>query len=162
MLCLRVESYKVSFINLFSLCLKGMNTRRSNTRREKGGVANERVPPRVDQVLIVGLEEENEEVPVQEPQEPPEPQEPQVTQVPPMPQDLFAKRDMTNAELRDALMNLTQLMASQAHVVNNHFVAQSNQGVGPQPNASTPASRIWDFIRMNPPTFHSTKMDEDT
>ena len=61
---------------------------------------------------------------------------------------------MTNAELRDALMNLAKLMTAQTHSVNNHFVSQANQGVGPQPNASTPASRIRDFMRMNPSTFH--------
>ena len=56
--------------------------RRSNTRREEGGVANERIPPHVEQVPIVGLEEENEEVPLLEPQVPPEPQEPQVSPMP--------------------------------------------------------------------------------
>ncbi|XP_069147061.1 uncharacterized protein [Solanum lycopersicum] len=45
-----------------------MNTRRSVARREEGGVSNERVHPRIDQVFIVGLKEENEEVPLQEPQ----------------------------------------------------------------------------------------------
>ena len=58
-------------------------------------------------------------------------------------------------------MNLTQLMKAQAHIVNNHFVSQDNERVGPKPNTSTPASRIQDFMRMNPPTFHGTKVDED-
>ena len=44
--------------------------RRLTARREEGGEANERIPPRVEQVPIVGLEEENEEVPLQEPQVP--------------------------------------------------------------------------------------------
>ena len=90
-----------------------------------------------------------------------EPQELHVPQVFPMPQDPFVEGDMTNAELRDALMNLTQLMTAQAQVVNNHFVAQANQGFESQPNVSTPASRIRDFMRMNPPTFHGTKVDDD-
>ena len=67
---------------------------------------------------------------------------PQKPQVPPMPQALFFEGDMTNAELRAALMNLTQLMTAQDHVISNHFVVQANQGVGPQPNASIPASRF--------------------
>ena len=67
---------------------------------------------------------------------------------------------MTNAELRAALMNMKKLVMDQAHVVNNHFVVQANQGDRPQPNVSTPSSRIEDFMRMNPATFHSTKVDE--
>ena len=50
-----------------------MNTRRSTVRREEGGVANERISPLVDQVPVIGLEDENEELPLQEPQVPPEP-----------------------------------------------------------------------------------------
>ncbi|TMW97730.1 hypothetical protein EJD97_005070 [Solanum chilense] len=84
-----------------------------------------------------------------------EPQVPTIRQAP------FVEGDMTNADLRPAVMNLTQLIMAQAHVVNNHFVTQDNQGVGPQPNASTPASTIGDFMTMNPPTFHGTKVDED-
>ena len=78
-----------------------------------------------------------------------------------MTQDPFVEGDMTNSEFRDALMNLTQLMTAQAQVVNNHFVAQANQGFESQPNVSTPASRIRDFMRMNPPTIYGTKVEED-
>ena len=78
-----------------------------------------------------------------------------------MPQDPFVEGDMTNAEFRAALMNLTQLLTAQFHVVNNHFIDQSNQGVGPQPNASTSISRIRDILTMNLPTFDGTNMDED-
>ena len=66
MSCLRPKSYKVFFRNLFSMWLKDMNRRRSTARREKEGVANERIPSRVVQVPVVGLEEENEKVPLQE------------------------------------------------------------------------------------------------
>ena len=66
----------------------GHKTRRSTTKREEGGVSNERIPPHIDQVLIVLLEGENEEVPLQVPQILPEPQ---VPQMPPMPQALFFK-----------------------------------------------------------------------
>ena len=51
-------------------------------------------------------------------------------------------------------------MTAKYHVVNNHFVAHANQGGGPQPYASTPPSRILDFMRMNPPNVHGTKVDE--
>ena len=88
------------------------------------------------------------------------PSEPQGPQMPPITQALFLEGDMTKAELKDALINLTQLMTAQAQVVNNHFVAQANQGFESQPNVSTPASRIRDFMRMNPPMFHCSKVDE--
>ena len=138
-----------------------MNTRRSTAKREEGGLPNERIPSRVVQVPNVGLEEENEEVLLQEPQVPPEPHVFQVPQVPSIPQGPFVERDMTNAKLRTALINLTQLVTAQDHVLNNHFDCQANQGEWPQPNATTPTSRILDFVRINPPTFHSTKGDED-
>ena len=53
-------------------------------------------------------------------------------------------------------------MMTQYQVVTNHVAAQANLGVGPQPqpNASTLTSRICDLMRMNPPTFHGTKVYE--
>ena len=39
--------------------------------------------------------------------------------MPPMPQAHFVEGDMTNAELRAALMNLTQLMTAKAHTKVN-------------------------------------------
>ena len=51
-------------------------------------------------------------------------------------------------------------MTAQDHVINNHLISQANQGVGPQPNASTPPYRIRDFMRTNPSTFNDTKVDE--
>ena len=62
-----------------------------------GGVGNERIPPRVNKVHIVVLENVNKEVSLQEPQVPPEPQEPQVPQVPHMLPTPFIDGDMTNA-----------------------------------------------------------------
>ena len=49
----------------------------------------------------------------------------------------------TNEEFRTALTILTNVVANQA---------------GRQ--ASTPASRVRDFTRMNPPEFHGSKVDE--
>ena len=72
-----------------------------------------------------------------------------------MPHAPFDEGDMTNAELRNALINLTQLMMDQAHVVNNHFVSQPNKWGGPQPHASTPASTIPYLMRI-----HKVFMDE--
>ena len=67
---------------------------------------------------------------------------------------------MTKVELRAALMNLTQLMTAQAQVVTNYLVALVNQGDRPQHYVSTAYSNIRDFRRMNPPTFHVTKVDK--
>ena len=50
----------------------------------------------------------------------------------------------TNEEFRTALTMLSNVVATQ---------------VGRQ--ASTPASRVRDFTRMNPPGFHGSKVDED-
>ena len=80
--CLALElSHIRCLFSTTSLCLLDMNTRTSNSRRKEGGVDNERIHPYVDQVPLVGLYEENEEDPLQEPQVPPEPQEPQVISV---------------------------------------------------------------------------------
>ena len=68
---------------------------------EEGGVANQRIPPRVDQVPIVGLEKENEKVPLKEPQVSPEPQK---TQVSPRREAPFVERHMTNADLRASMI----------------------------------------------------------
>ena len=78
--------------------------KRSNARMEEGDIDNERIPPPVNQVPIVGLQDENEEVPFQEPQVPLEPQETQESQVPqvlPIPQAPYVEGDMTNAQLRE-------------------------------------------------------------
>ena len=49
--------------------------------------------------------------------------------MPPMshgPQDPFVEGDMTNVELRDALMDLTRLIITQDQVVTNNLIAQAN------------------------------------
>ena len=131
-----------------------MNTRRETAIREEEGVANESVPPRVDQVPIVGLKDFNKVVPTLELQGP---QGPQMPPMPQAPQAPFVEGDMKSAELRAFLMNLTQLMIDQDQVVTNHLVAQLIQGDRPKPNVSTPTSRIRDFMRMNPPSFHALR-----
>ena len=57
-------------------------------------------------------------------------------------------------------------MTTEAQVVttqSKEMMTHGNGEVRPQvnPNASTPASIIRDSTRMNPPTFHVTKVDED-
>ena len=76
--------------------------------------------------------------------------------MPQVPQALFVEGNMNNAELRDSLMNLTQLMMAQTYVVTNHLVAQGNPRDRPQLIVSTPTSRIRDLMRMNPLTLHGT------
>ena len=68
---------------------------------------------------------------------------------------------MTSAAISDDLRDMSQVTTTQAHVITNHVLAQANLGVGPQPqpNASAPTSRIWNFMRMIPHTFRGTKVD---
>ena len=116
-----------------------MNTRRKPTRRDKGEVANERVPLWNEQVSIVDKKEVNEEVP------PPAPQRPQVPQIPPIPHGSkapYVEMDMTNAEIREAFRASTQLMTTQAHVATIHVVAQADLVHGRHSNVSTPTYRI--------------------
>ena len=56
-------------------------------------------------------------------------------------------------------MRLIQLMRVEAHFVNKHFVSQVNKGDRTQP--STPAARIWYYMRTKAPTFHCTEVDQD-
>ena len=81
--------------------------------------------------------------------------------VPQCPQASQVEGYINNAYIKDALMDLTQLMMTQVHFPTNHLVAQANQGGGPQPNVSTPTSRILDFMRMKPSNFHGPKVDDD-
>ena len=58
-------------------------------------------------------------------------------------------------------MNMSKHMMFEAHIFNNHFMGQANQGYKTQQNASTPAYRIRDIMRIKPHTFHGTKVDDD-
>ena len=68
---------------------------------------------------------------------------------------------MTNVKIRADLGYLNRLMTTQAHVLTNFVVSQANIEVGPRPSECTPASKIRDFMRINPYTYHGTKVDED-
>ncbi|XP_049354640.1 uncharacterized protein LOC125819208 [Solanum verrucosum] len=59
---------------------------------------------------------------------------------------------MTNEEIRTDFLTLAQAMT-----------AQANRDVGPKVNAneSTVASRLRDFVRMNPPIFLDSRVGED-
>lgn len=116
---------------------------------------NEKIPLWNEKLPIVHPEDVNEAVPPTEPQGP---QMPQMLLIPQIPQAPYVEGDITNVEIRDALRVLTQLMTTQAQVVTSHVVAQAKLGVGhiPQPNTSTLAFRIQDFMRMSCSTFHET------
>ena len=88
----------------------------------------------------------NEGVPPQDPQGDQVPQVNQGNQVP------VNAPDMTNEEIRMAFLTLAQAMMTQV-----------NKDVGPRVNAieSTMASRLRDFVRMNPLVFLGSKVGED-
>uniref|UniRef100_M1DGG8 Gag-pol polyprotein n=1 Tax=Solanum tuberosum TaxID=4113 RepID=M1DGG8_SOLTU len=73
-------------------------------------------------------------------------------QAPQNPQAPIEEGAMSNVEIRSVIHNLTQVLATQ---VPRHARVTVN------PNASTTASRIRDFTRMNPPTFFGSKVEED-
>ena len=57
--------------------------------------------------------------------------------------------EMANGEIREALLTLARAMTTQV-----------NRDIGPSVNTmeSTMTSRLRDFLRMNPPTFISSKV----
>ena len=61
--------------------------------------------------------------------------------------------DMTNGEIREALLALARAMTT--HV---------NRGVEPRVSflESTMTSRLRDFVRMNPPIFFGSNVGEDS
>ena len=110
-----------------------MNTRGRPARRVGEEDVNEEVPP---QVVQNGQGVQCNQVPIGE-------QENEVPVVPP---------DMTNEEIRSAFLILARAMA-----------AQATRDMGPRVNAneSTAASRLRDFVRMNPPIFLGSRIGED-
>ena len=109
-----------------------MNTTGANARKSKQESVNEEVPP----------------------------------QVPQGPQAPNKEGAIPYLEIRAAPQTLTQLMTTQAQVVTTQtqvITDQAKGGVESQVNpiASTSASRIRYFIRMNPLTFHDDNLDKD-
>lgn len=54
-----------------------------------------------------------------------------------------------------------QVLDCYHYVLAYVMTTQANQGVFVPSNATTSASRVRDFIRMNPPEFYGSKVDED-
>ena len=66
---------------------------------------------------------------------------------------------MTDGEVRAPLLEMSQAITTQAQAI----MAQANMEVVPQENqyARTMASRLRDFMRINPLIFFGSKVDED-
>ena len=101
------------------------------------------------------MEEENvnEGVPPQDPQGLQGDQVPQGNQVP---VDPLA---MSNEEFRSALLMMAQAVTTQAQAM----MVQATRGVETHVNpiVSTMASWLRDFVRMSPPVFLDSKVNED-
>ncbi|TMX02854.1 hypothetical protein EJD97_019545 [Solanum chilense] len=74
------------------------------------------------------------------------PQDPKNPQLP------IEEGAMSNVAIRANIHTLNQGLATQ--------VARDSM-VHVNPNARSSVSRIWDFTRMNPPTFFGSKVEED-
>ena len=66
---------------------------------------------------------------------------------------------MLDREIIQALLNMTQFMSTQALAM----MAKANREGAPHvnQNASTTASHLWDFTRMNSPMLFGSKINED-
>ena len=75
-------------------------------------------------------------------------------------QELVNPLAITDGEIRTNFLNMDKAMTTQSQAI----VAQENREVAPceNQNASTMASRLRNFIRMNPPMFFGSKVDKDT
>ncbi|TMW81050.1 hypothetical protein EJD97_012431 [Solanum chilense] len=114
-----------------------MNTRRMASKRFEEGRVNEEVPPQVEKVI------QGSQIPAQGVQVTIGGEGNEVRLVPP---------EMTNGEIREALLDLARSMTTYV-----------NRGIEPKVNIveSTITSRLRDFVRMNPPIFLGSKVGED-
>ena len=110
-----------------------MNTRRTDARIVGEEVVNAGATPKGNQVPSQVQNAANDQVPVN----------PQA---------------MTDGEVRVVLFQMVQGITTQAQAItaqtNREIVLRENQ------NASTMASRLRDFMRMNPPIVLRSKVDE--
>ena len=119
-----------------------MTRRREVARRAEEDLTNVGFPPIGNQVLLQGNE------------------------IPPSEQALVIPPPMRNGEIRSAFSTLVQDMTTQAEDVFTQCQAmstQTNREVGPlvQQNASTTASRLREFTKMNPLMFYGWKVNEE-
>ncbi|TMX05708.1 hypothetical protein EJD97_006916, partial [Solanum chilense] len=113
------------------------NTQREASRRDKEGVANvgehdNQVPPQ-EEVAI------DDQVPANPP-------------------------SMVDGDIRAAFLQMDKAITTQEQAITTQpqaMTAIANQEVVPRGNqVRTPASRLRDFIRMNPLTFYGSKVEE--
>ena len=140
-----LESYYV-LSPKFYIVVIGMNTQRESTRRAKEGIANvgahdNQSPPQDNQGPPLEEVDMGDQVPV----------------VPPL---------MTEGEIRETFLNLSQAMTYQANSVTSHvqiITTQVNREIGPlvPQHARTMASHLREFNKMNPPMFFCSRSDED-
>ena len=111
-----------------------MNIRRTSSRRVAEEIANARATSQGNRNALEVQATTNNHVPVNHPA-------------------------MMGGEVREALSQMGQSITTQAQAI----ITQANSEVAPQKNqhASTMASRLRDFTRMNPPMYFGSNVDED-
>ncbi|TMX02272.1 hypothetical protein EJD97_022147 [Solanum chilense] len=111
-----------------------INTQRNATRRLHEEIFNAGVPPRGDQVLPLEEDANDDQAPVNTP-------------------------SFTIGDIRASFLKISKSIAIQAQAITTQAQAKttkSNQEVVPRQNqhVGTMASRLIDFIRINPPTLY--------
>ena len=126
----------ITFFLWFSLCFRKMNMRRTPTKRVEENDVHEEIPSKVEEVEKFPQGSQGDQVP----------------NVKGGNKVLEVHPELSNREIREALVALAQAVTTQINLI-----------IMPRVNVveRTMTSRLKDFVRMNSPTFVRSKIEED-